>query len=81
MLVSILVQRYNLFTMLNWLSTMLLAKQAAKFVPTRLNALSRWHIVPSVHYTILEVDTVSPVNIEYFTAEYCSTGFPLSDFK
>ena len=52
-----------LYAMLNWLSTVLLAKQTAKFVATRRNTLSRWHIVPSGHSTILEVD---PVNFDYF---------------
>ena len=51
--------------MLNWLPTVLLAKQAAKFAATRLNALSRWHIVPSGHFCILVDDPVAPLDIEY----------------
>ena len=65
-----------LFAMVNWLPTEILAKQAAKFPTTRLNALSRWHIVPSDHSPIL--DPVAPVNIDYFPAEYClDRGFHL----
>ena len=56
--------------MLNWLPTALLAKQTAKFAVTRLNALSRWHNVPSGHYTVFEVDPVTCVNI-YLSADYC----------
>ena len=57
--------------MLILLSTVLLIKQAAKFAKTRLNALSRWHIISSGHYTILEIDVETPVNIDYLPAEYC----------
>ena len=60
-----------MFAMLYWLPTALLAKQAAKFAATRLNALSRWHIVPFGYYTILEVNAVIPVNIDYLLADYC----------
>ena len=59
------------YAMLNWLPTALLAKQVAKFVATRFNALSRQSIVPSDHSTILEFDPVAPVNIDYLPAEYC----------
>ena len=54
-----------LFAMLNLLPILLLAKQATKFTATRLNALSFWYIVPYGHSSILEVDTVTPVNIDY----------------
>ena len=47
---------------------MVLAKQLARFAAIRLNALSRWQIVPSGQSTILEVDAV---NIDYLPAEYC----------
>ena len=50
---------------------LLLAKQAATFASTSLNALSRWHIVSSGHSIILGVDPVTPVNIDYLPAEYC----------
>ena len=45
--------------------------QAAKLAAIRFNVLSRWHIVPSGHSTILEVDPVASVNIDYLTADYC----------
>ena len=50
---------------------MLLVKHPAKFVAIRLNVLSSWHIVPSGHSTILEIDPVVLVNIDYLPAEYC----------
>ena len=53
------------------------AKQVTKFAATRLNALSPLHIVTSDNFTISEADPVSPVNIDYLTAEY--GGFPLFD--
>ena len=55
--------------MLNWLPTGLHAKRESKVAAIRLNALSRWHTVPSGHSTIL-VDPVAPVNIDYLPAEY-----------
>ena len=36
----------------------------------RLNALCRWHIVPSAHSTNLEINSVAPVNIDYLPAKY-----------
>ena len=64
--------------MLNWLPTVLLAKQTAKFATTRLNALSRWHIVPSARSTILKIDPVTLANIEYCRI-LSRQEFPLSD--
>ena len=65
-----------LSTMLNWLSTVIFAKQVAKVVAIRLNALSRWHTVPSSHSIILWVDPVAPVHIGYLPAEYSfNSGF------
>ena len=61
----------SLFAMLNWLPTVLLAYQADKFSVVRLNDLSRWHIVVSGHSTILEVNPVALVIIDYLSAEYC----------
>ena len=60
-----------LFAMLDWVSTMFLAKQTAKFAAIKLNTLSCWHIVPSGHSTLLEVDPVVSVNIDYLPDEYC----------
>ena len=60
-----------LYAMLNWHPTEILAKQVAKFSATRLNALSCWHIVTFGHSTILEVEPVAPVIIDYLPAEYC----------
>ena len=33
--------------------------------------MSRWHIVPSDPSTILKVNPVTPVTIDYFPTEYC----------
>ena len=41
------------------------------FAATRLNALSRWHIVPSGHSNILKVASVALENIDYLPVEYC----------
>ena len=56
--------------MFNWLPAVLLFKQAAKLAAARPNALSWWHIVPSGHATILEVEPGTPVNTVYLPAEY-----------
>ena len=48
-----------LFAMLNWLPTEIFAKQMAKSTATRLNALSRWHIVTYGHSSFLEIDPVA----------------------
>ena len=58
----------TLYAMFNCFPTKHLVKQVVKFAMTRLNVLSRWHIVPSGHYTILEIDLVIPVNIKYLPA-------------
>ena len=62
-----------LFPMLNWLPTGLLAKRAAKVAAIKRNALSHWQTVLSGHSTILGLDPVAPVNIDYFPAA-CSFG-------
>ena len=49
----------------------LLPKQMAKFATSRLKALSHWHIIPSGHSTILEIDAVASVNIDYLPTQYC----------
>ena len=54
--------------MLNWRRFVLLARD--KFAAIRLKALSRLHIVPSEHSTILEVNRVAPLHIDYLPAEY-----------
>ena len=57
-------------------TSVLLTKQAAKFAATRLHALSRWQAVPSGHFTTVEVDLVTPLNIDYVPVR---KEFPLSD--
>ena len=56
--------------MLNWLPTGLLAKRTAKVAAIRLNALFRWHTVPSGDSTILSFAPVALENIDYLPAEY-----------
>ena len=46
-------------------------KQVAKLTVTILNRVSSWQIVPSSHFTILEIDSVNPVNIDHFLVVYC----------
>ena len=62
-----------LFAMLNWIPT--------TFAAARLNATSRWHIVPSGHSTIFMVDPVTPVNIDYLIRKYrCSVDLLSGSF-
>ena len=52
-----------------------LAKQMAKFT-----GLSRSRVVPSGHSSILEIDPVTPLDIDYLPVEYCfdrSFNFPI----
>ena len=54
--------------MLNWLPTELHFKQVVKYITTRLNALSRWRIVP--------YDNSGYLDINYLPVEYCfNKGF------
>ena len=50
-----------LFTMRNYLSTELFAKQE---VSERLNTLSHWHVVPSGHSSIFKIDPAAPLDID-----------------
>ena len=61
--------------MLNWLPTVLPAKQVDKFTATRLSAVSPWRIVPYGHSSILEIDPVAPLDIDYLPVEYCFDSF------
>ena len=45
--------------------------QVAKFTLTRPNALPRWRIIPYGHSSILEIDQVAKVDIDYLPVEYC----------
>ena len=56
--------------MLNWFPIVLFAKQVTKFAATILNALFRWRIVISGPSSILEMDSVVPLNINYRPVEY-----------
>ena len=60
--------------MLNWIPTELFAKQVAKFTATRLSALSHWLIVPCGHSSILDIDPVASLDIDYLSVEYCFDG-------
>ena len=57
--------------MFSWHPTIFLAKQAAKIAAIRINALPFWHTVPSGHSTIMGVDPVAPVNMDFPPTEYC----------
>ena len=63
-----------LVAMLNWIPTELFAKQVAKFTSTRLSALSHWLIVPCGHSSILDIDPVASLDIDYLSVEYCFDG-------
>ena len=63
-----------LFARLNWLSTALLAKWAAKVAVIRLNALTRWDTAPSGHSIILGVDPLAPEILTNSLLNIVSTG-------
>ena len=59
-----------LVAMVNWFPNELFAKQVAKFPATRLNALSRWCIVPYGYSSILNIDPVAPLDINCLHMKY-----------
>ena len=59
------------FAMLNWLPAVLLTKQVAKFIATRLNALSLWRVVLSGNSYILEIDLLVSLDIDCIPGKYC----------
>ena len=54
-----------LFAMINWLPTVLLVKRAAKFAATRLNDLSRLHIISYGYSFTSKVSRMATLNIDY----------------